>query len=152
MESAGPSPLVTHGVTHPAWTGPFVVLFDHDGGDEPGDRSIVGEDPDDFGAAFDLAVDPLEGVGGPDLAPVRLGERGECQEVLSGVAEQRGDVGELAGEHAGDLGQLGAHVAGVGLGEDRAHSSGDHLGRALGDPGEHVAHEMHPGSAATLPR
>jgi hypothetical protein len=39
---------------------PFDVPFDHDAGGEPNQRSVVGEDPDDVGAAADLAVDPLE--------------------------------------------------------------------------------------------
>jgi hypothetical protein len=128
--------------------GPFVVGFDHDGGDEPGDRGVVREDADDFGAALDLGVEAFEGVGGPDLAPVALREPAESQEVLGGLGEHGGDLGELAFEHAGDLVELGAHVLRVGLGEDGAHGSGDHLGGALGDPGEQVAHEGH---AAALP-
>ena len=39
--------------------GPFVVLFGQDGADEPDDAGPVGEDPDDVGAATDLAVEPL---------------------------------------------------------------------------------------------
>ncbi len=35
---------------------PFVVLLDDGGGDEPVDRSIVGEDAHDVGTALDLAV------------------------------------------------------------------------------------------------
>jgi hypothetical protein len=35
-------------------------------------------------------------------------------------------------------------VLGIRLGEDRADRRGDHLGVALGHPGEHVAHEVHP--------
>jgi acetylornithine deacetylase/succinyl-diaminopimelate desuccinylase-like protein len=40
------------------------------GPDEADDRGLVGEDPDDAGAALDLLVQPLQGVGRPDLAPV----------------------------------------------------------------------------------
>jgi hypothetical protein len=36
--------------------GPFVVLFDDDGGDQSVDGGVVGEDADDVGAAFDLPV------------------------------------------------------------------------------------------------
>ena len=39
--------------------GPFVVLLGQDGADEPDDRAAVGEDPDDVGAAADLAVEAL---------------------------------------------------------------------------------------------
>jgi hypothetical protein len=42
---------------------PFVVLLDHDGGGEADQRAVVGEDPDDVGAASDLTVDRLERVG-----------------------------------------------------------------------------------------
>lgn len=65
-------------------------------------------------------------------------ERGEGEEVVSGVCEHDGDVGELAVEHAGDLVELGADVGGVGLGEDGADGSGDHVDRCFGHPGEHV--------------
>jgi hypothetical protein len=75
--------------------GPFVVLFDDDGGDEPIDGVVVGEHADDVGASFDLAMEPLERVGRPDLAPVLDGERGERQQVVAGVAEHRRDVWEL---------------------------------------------------------
>ena len=51
--------------------GPFVVGLDQDGAGEAEQGFGVGEDTDDVGAAFDLLVDPLQGVGGPDLLPVR---------------------------------------------------------------------------------
>jgi hypothetical protein len=35
---------------------PFVVLFEEDGADQPGDGRLVWEDADDLGAALDLAV------------------------------------------------------------------------------------------------
>ncbi len=56
--------------------GPLVVLLEQDGADEPGDSGFVGEDADDLGSAFDLAVEALQRVcnryedGGAD---VRLG-------------------------------------------------------------------------------
>jgi hypothetical protein len=40
--------------------GPFVVGFDHGGGDEPGDRGVVREDADDFGAALRLGVEAFD--------------------------------------------------------------------------------------------
>jgi hypothetical protein len=70
------------------------------------------------------------------------GEGGEGQQVLGGVAEHRLDLRELAAEHAGDDVELGVHVLGVGLGEDRADRRGDHLGVAFRHAGEHVAHEV----------
>jgi hypothetical protein len=40
--------------------GPFVVGFDHGGGDEPGDRGVVREDADDFGAVLRLGVEAFD--------------------------------------------------------------------------------------------
>ena len=42
---------------------------------------------DDIGAAADLFVQPLLGVVRPDLAPDLFGERGERQQVSSGILE-----------------------------------------------------------------
>ena len=41
---------------------PFVILLDQDGSDETDDGFLVGEDADDVGAAFDLAVEALDGL------------------------------------------------------------------------------------------
>jgi hypothetical protein len=64
--------------------GPFLVLFLEDGADEAGDGVAVGEDLDDVGAAFDLAVEALDGVVRPDLLPVLAGQRANA--VRSGSA------------------------------------------------------------------
>ena len=66
--------------------GPFVVLLGQDGADEADDRVPVGEDADHVGAAADLLVEPFVGVVRPDLPPDLLGERGEGEDVLAGVA------------------------------------------------------------------
>ena len=42
-----------------ALDGPFVVLLEEDGTDEPDDGLIIGEDADDLGTALDLAVQAL---------------------------------------------------------------------------------------------
>ena len=86
------------GQVAPFGDGPLVVGLDDDRGDEARDAGVVGEEPDDVGAPLDLAVDPLERVGGLDLAPAELWERGEGEEVLGGVSEHGGDGGELAAE------------------------------------------------------
>ena len=99
--------------------GPFVVLLGQDGADEPDDRGAVGEDPDDVGAAADLAVEAFVGVVGPDLAPDLLGERGEGEDVGAGVLEVLGDGGELLGQGVEDPVELGVHRLGVGLVVDR---------------------------------
>jgi hypothetical protein len=50
---------------------PLVVQVGQDRTDEPDDGGVVGEDAHDLGPAFDLLVDPLQGVGAPDLADGR---------------------------------------------------------------------------------
>jgi len=50
---------------------PFVVDVSQDRADEADDGGLVREDADDAGSAFDLLVDPLQGVGAPDLADGR---------------------------------------------------------------------------------
>jgi hypothetical protein len=69
-----------------------VVLLDHDAGGEPDQGAVVGEDADDVGAAADLAVDPLERVGGAQLRPVVGGEAVEGEQVLFGLLQQRCDL------------------------------------------------------------
>lgn len=66
------------------------VGLEEDSDDEASDGGVVGEAPDGVGAAFDLAVDALEGVRGPDRAPVGLRERREGEEVFAGVIEHGG--------------------------------------------------------------
>ena len=60
-------------VARPA-NGPFVALFHEDGTDEAGDRSFVGKDSDDIGAALNLAVEAFDGVGTVELRPCSLGK------------------------------------------------------------------------------
>ena len=69
------------------------MLFGQDGADEADQRVAVGEDADDVGAPPDLLVEPFLGVVRPDLAPDLLGERGERQQVSTGVFEMIGDLG-----------------------------------------------------------
>jgi hypothetical protein len=54
---------------------PFVVDVGQDGADEADHGWLVGEDADDAGAAFDLLVDPLEGLGDHILAQWLRGRR-----------------------------------------------------------------------------
>ena len=75
----------------------------------------LGEDPDDVGAASDLAVEPLVGVVRPDLAPDFLGEGGEGEQVRAGGLEVLSDRGELLGQGVDDPVELGVHRLGVGL-------------------------------------
>jgi len=52
---------------------------------------VVGEDPDDVGAAADLLVHALERVRGADLGPVLAWERVERGQVLVRGLEQLAD-------------------------------------------------------------
>ena len=45
-----------------ALDGPFVVLFEEDGADEPHEGVVVGEDAHDAGPAFDFLVEAFEHV------------------------------------------------------------------------------------------
>ena len=72
-----PTPELGHGGLRevaPFGDLPLVVGLDDHGGDQPVDGGVVGEDADDVGAPLDLAVEPLQGVRRPDLAPVRSGK------------------------------------------------------------------------------
>ena len=71
---------------------PFVVLLDHEAGGEPDQRAVVGEDPDDVGAAADLAVDPLERVGRAQLRPVVGREGVEGEQVVFGLFQEQRDL------------------------------------------------------------
>ena len=64
---------------------PLVVLLGQQRAGEPDHGLVVGEDPDDVGAAADLLVDPLQRVGGPQLGPVLRGQQVERDQVLLGV-------------------------------------------------------------------
>jgi hypothetical protein len=70
-----------------------VVGLDREHRDQPDQRLVVGEDPDDVGAASDLAVEALQRVRRSDLGPVLAREREERQHVVLGLFEQRGDLG-----------------------------------------------------------
>lgn len=82
---------------------PFVVEVVEDGADEADDAGLVGKDADDTGPSFDLAVDPLEWVGRPDLGPVVAGEGGEGEHFRLRGVHQRADLGEAGGELVADL-------------------------------------------------
>ena len=75
--------------------------------------------PDDVGAALDLAVGAVRGVGGPDIAPTLDWEGTEGEEVLPGVSmvTTSGDLGLDGGD---DPVELGVAVGGSGCAKDRA--------------------------------
>lgn len=74
--------------------GPFIGLLGQDRADEPDDGLSVGEDHYSVGAAPDLAIEPFIRVVRPDLSPDVIGESGEHEQVLTGVTEMVGDLGQ----------------------------------------------------------
>jgi hypothetical protein len=126
-----------------------VVLLDGQHRGQPDQAAVVGEDADDVGSAADLAVEALQGVGASDLAPV-LGREGvEGEDVVLGVLQHAGDLGQLALQR-GD--RFGESVAGAGevLGvEDRADQRAEQSVLIAAGVPEAVAQEVH---GAALPR
>ncbi|MBA8847932.1 hypothetical protein FHX53_001524 [Yonghaparkia alkaliphila] len=59
------------------------MVLDQHGASQSKQRGRIQEHTDNVGAALDLLVHPLEGVGGPDLPPVLLREPGEGKQVVS---------------------------------------------------------------------
>jgi hypothetical protein len=71
--------------------------------DQADHGGVVGEDPNDAGAAFDLFVHVLERVGGPGLRPVRSREGGESQHLGLRAVHQRPDLREPRRELVADV-------------------------------------------------
>ena len=128
--------------------GPFVALLQEDGLDEPDDGVVVGEDADDLGAPFDLAVEPLESVGGMNFGPVVGGETHVREHVVFGLIRERGELGQLGLELVGDFAPLGLRGHCAVLGEGGGHEGGDNPPAALAGVGERVANGVDP---AALP-
>jgi hypothetical protein len=126
-----------------------VVLLDAEHAGQADQRRVVGEDPDDVGAAADLAVQPLQRIRRAQLGPVLGGQRVEGEDVLLGVGEHRRDLGEPIGERVDGLAEsLVRLFAGVGV-EDRPDQRGQHAVLVLAGVAEAVAEEVH---RAALPR
>lgn len=87
--------------------GSFIGLLGQDGTAESDDGITVGEDPDGVCAAADLSVESLVGVVRPDLLPEPFGEGCECQDVLTGYGEVRGNVGEFVVDVVDEAVELG---------------------------------------------
>jgi len=127
---------------------PLLLLLQQQAPHQADDRGVVGEDPDDAGAAFDLLVQTLQGVGAPDLAPVFGWEAAKCQHVFPGLGHQCGGGGELLGEHGDHLIPLLLHSRLVLLDEHRTQGGSDHVPAGFWHFDQQVAGEMDP---AALP-
>lgn len=69
--------------------------FGENRGEEPVESGRVGKYLGDVGPAFDLAVQPFQRVGGPDLRPVGRWEVRECGDVRRGIHQHGLDLEEL---------------------------------------------------------
>ena len=73
---------------------PVVMLLGEDRPHQTDDRGPIGEDADHVGAPSDLAVQALERIVGPDLAPMLAGKRSEREDVGGGGDQQGGGIGK----------------------------------------------------------
>jgi hypothetical protein len=140
----------------PALQLPFLLLLQQLAAHQAADRGVVREDADHVGASHDLLVEPLQRVGAPDLAPVRLGAVEERQHVVAGGFHHWHSTRELLAQHFGDPLPVAAHMIG-GLDHEhrlwppadwRLHGHGHHVLASLRDVGVQVAQEVHPTQAA----
>ena len=84
----------------------FVVLLQEQCSDQPDYRGFVGEDADDVAAAFDVGVEPFEGVGRVDLGAMLGGELHVGQHVGLGLVHEGRQPGHA---EAGLIGDLAPH-------------------------------------------
>ena len=75
-----------------------------------------------------------------------LGEAHVGEDVLLGLVEQGGELGQLGPDLVGDLAPLGLGGVGMVLGEGGGDERRDDAPAALAGMGERVAHEVHPGA------
>ena len=123
-------------------------MFEQQGADKPGDGGLVGEDSDDIGAAFDLAVQPLQRVGGVDFGAVLGGEVHIGEHVGLRLIEQAGELGQTRAHLVGNVAPLLARTRGIVLRKSGANPGGDDAFLRFAGIGKRVAHEV---DAATLP-
>jgi hypothetical protein len=128
--------------------GPFVVLFQQQGSDEPCDRSFVWKYSDNVAAPFNFAVQTLERVGAVQLGPVLRRKFHIGQHVGFGIIHQGGEFADARPQLIGDLAPLFAGVGGIVLRECGADSGRHDASLRLAGMGHGVAHEVH---AAALP-
>jgi hypothetical protein len=104
---------------------PLVVLLEQDRADQPDDRSFVGEDADDVGAALDLLVEPFERVGAVQFAAVLFGEVEIGQHIGFALVDERRELWPFRPQLVGDMAQHGARLGPIrlqeGLAQRRCH-------------------------------
>jgi hypothetical protein len=70
-----------------------VVCLDREHRDQPDQRGVVGEDPNDVGPAADLAVEALKRIGRAQLGPMLDREREEREHVASAFCSSAATFG-----------------------------------------------------------
>ena len=96
-----------------------VVLLDREHRGEADQGGVVGEDADHVGAAADLAVQPLQRVGGPQFLPVVGREGIEGEDVLLGTLQRLAYLRQPAVERGDGLREPVAALGQALLVEDR---------------------------------
>ena len=114
----------------------------------PGHGGVVGEDPDDVGAALDLTVQALEGLVDQTLRQCDSGKAQKASRSSLASSSMVATSGKRSAKVADDPVELLTDGGGVGLGEDRLDGGDHHVGVGPGHPGQDVAHEVDP---AALP-
>jgi hypothetical protein len=106
--------------------------------------------PDHGRAPLDLFVEALERVRRVQPATMLAREVHVGEDVLGGIFEQIGHLGELRSQHVGHILEMGERGSVIGLSEDGAHDRCDGLLSGLGHHRQQVSHEMHSTSADFL--
>ena len=90
---------------------PLIILFQQHRADQPDDRCLVGEDPDNVGASLHLLVQPFQRIRAVQLGPVLLGEVQMRQHVGLAVVDERRELrpflAQLIGYMKAALARLG---------------------------------------------
>jgi site-specific DNA recombinase len=109
---------------------------------------LVGEDADDIGASFDLAVQSFERVGRVQLRSVSGGEVHVGQHVGLGIVHESGELRQLGTQLIGDLAPLRLGCFGILLCEGRRDEGGRDATALASGMGQEITHQMY---AAALP-
>ena len=114
----------------------------------PGDGGFVGEDADDVGAALDLAVEALDGVGAVQLGTVLLREGHVSEDVGLGLVHEPCQAIDVWAQLVGDAAPLLTGGLSIILRKRRGDEGGDHSSAALSGMGQRISHEVNPCTSA----
>jgi hypothetical protein len=97
---------------------------------------------------LDLAIEPLNGVGGVQLRPVRDGETHVGQHVSLGLVEEAGELRQFGAQLVEDASSRGFGAVDIALRERGGDECRDDVPALLAGMRESIAHEVKP---TTLP-